>query len=356
MENLLKISQVAEAAEISLTTAKYYQREGLIRPVRKTGRNMAYYGPETVERIRLIRKLQAERFYPLAVIRRILDQGAGDAAEAELLRAINRTGAEDDLTPIPLDQAADEAGLPPEQVQVLTEAGLIRPERRNGALWCRRQDLRLMNLARRRLEAGIPVRQTAEVFSLYDRHLRQAARRDMSLLLRDAMLSPTLTAREALEIINVSDETMDQFIAMRRYALNAEAGGQLLARVERFLAQLERFGRELLRRLPPDTPLLDQLAEVLDGGAAADPLLSCFGELLGLRSRGIADALSALHRARSLFAEERGAPLVRRALGCAAAVLAPEELGFPTPAPNYDLPQSLLALLEEIQSEKEMQP
>ena len=123
-----------------------------------------------------------------------------------------------------------------------------------------------------------------------------------------------------------------------------------------FLAQLERFGRELLRRLPPDTPLLDQLAEVLDGGAAADPLLSCFGELLGLRSRGIADALSALHRARSLFAEERGAPLVRRALGCAAAVLAPEELGSPTPAPNYDLPQSLLALLEEIQSEKEMQP
>jgi DNA-binding transcriptional MerR regulator len=38
----------------------------------KTSRNMAYYPPEFVERIKLIKQLQEERFMPLKVIRRML--------------------------------------------------------------------------------------------------------------------------------------------------------------------------------------------------------------------------------------------------------------------------------------------
>jgi DNA-binding transcriptional MerR regulator len=40
----------------------------------KTSRNMAYYPPEFVERIKLIKQLQEERYMPLKVIKRMIDR------------------------------------------------------------------------------------------------------------------------------------------------------------------------------------------------------------------------------------------------------------------------------------------
>ncbi|HMY59542.1 MAG TPA: MerR family transcriptional regulator, partial [Pseudomonadota bacterium] len=54
----------------------FYIREGLLPEGRKTGRNMAYYGEEHIERIALIRRLQEERFLPLRAIKVVL--GAKD--------------------------------------------------------------------------------------------------------------------------------------------------------------------------------------------------------------------------------------------------------------------------------------
>ena len=52
---------------------RHYLREGLLPEPVKTSRNMAYYPPEFVDRIRLIKQLQEERFMPLRVIRDLLD-------------------------------------------------------------------------------------------------------------------------------------------------------------------------------------------------------------------------------------------------------------------------------------------
>ena len=41
----------------------------------RTTRNMAYYPPDFVERIRSIKRLQEERFMPLRLIREVLDAG-----------------------------------------------------------------------------------------------------------------------------------------------------------------------------------------------------------------------------------------------------------------------------------------
>ena len=54
-------------------TVRHYLREGLLPEPVKTSRNMAYYPPEFVDRIRLIKQLQEERFMPLKVIRELLD-------------------------------------------------------------------------------------------------------------------------------------------------------------------------------------------------------------------------------------------------------------------------------------------
>ncbi len=55
----------------------------------KTSRNMAYYPPELVDRIRLIKQLQEERFMPLRVIRELIESADGDV---ERVRAIADTG------------------------------------------------------------------------------------------------------------------------------------------------------------------------------------------------------------------------------------------------------------------------
>ena len=80
---LLKISQLAEQSGVSAGTIKHYLREGLLEgDVVKTSRNMAWYPPEFVERVRLIKRLQEERFMPLRAIRDVLEDDPERAARA----------------------------------------------------------------------------------------------------------------------------------------------------------------------------------------------------------------------------------------------------------------------------------
>ena len=84
-DDLLRISELAERAEVPVATVRHYLREGLLPEPVKTSRNMAYYPPEFVDRIRLIKQLQEERFMPLRVIRDLLER---EDAEPERLRAM----------------------------------------------------------------------------------------------------------------------------------------------------------------------------------------------------------------------------------------------------------------------------
>ena len=68
----LKMSELADASGVSAGTIKHYLREGLLGDedgIVRTSRNMAWYPPEYVDRIRLIKRLQEERFMPLKLIR-----------------------------------------------------------------------------------------------------------------------------------------------------------------------------------------------------------------------------------------------------------------------------------------------
>jgi DNA-binding transcriptional MerR regulator len=80
---LLKMRELAEASGVPAPTIKHYLREGLLPEPVKTSRNMAYYPPEFVDRIKLIKRLQEERFLPLKAIKTVLDEDP-DRAEAML--------------------------------------------------------------------------------------------------------------------------------------------------------------------------------------------------------------------------------------------------------------------------------
>src|SRR5258708_4989214 len=81
--DMLKMSELAERSGVSAATIKHYLREGLLgseQEVVRTSRNMAYYPTDFVERVRLIKRLQEERFMPLKVIRELIDRDPDRAA------------------------------------------------------------------------------------------------------------------------------------------------------------------------------------------------------------------------------------------------------------------------------------
>ncbi len=73
-DGLLKMAELAEQSGVSAGTIKHYLREGLLPEPVRTSRNMAYYPPEFVERIRLIKRLQEDRFMPLRLIKGVIDE------------------------------------------------------------------------------------------------------------------------------------------------------------------------------------------------------------------------------------------------------------------------------------------
>jgi DNA-binding transcriptional MerR regulator len=82
--DLLKMSELAERSGVSAATIKHYLREGLLGggdDVLRTSRNMAYYPPDYVERIRTIKRLQEQRFMPLRAIKEILERAAPEREE-----------------------------------------------------------------------------------------------------------------------------------------------------------------------------------------------------------------------------------------------------------------------------------
>jgi DNA-binding transcriptional MerR regulator len=72
----------------------FYIQQGLLPEGQKTGRNMAYYSQEHVERLLLIRRLQEEHFLPLKAIRAVLDaydeDDAFSAAQRKFLDAVKQ--------------------------------------------------------------------------------------------------------------------------------------------------------------------------------------------------------------------------------------------------------------------------
>jgi DNA-binding transcriptional MerR regulator len=82
-DGMLKMSELAERSGVSSGTIKHYLREGLLGSqddVLRTSRNMAYYPLQFVDRVRLIKRLQEERFMPLRVIRTVVGDDPERAA------------------------------------------------------------------------------------------------------------------------------------------------------------------------------------------------------------------------------------------------------------------------------------
>jgi DNA-binding transcriptional MerR regulator len=132
---MLKMSELAERSGVSAGTIKHYLREGLLGSddeVVRTSRNMAYYPPQFVERIQLIKRLQEERFMPLRVIREVLADDPGRAARMIELedRILERAIEAGETGRVSRTQVRDTYDVPVNVLTRLEELGVLTPNAR----------------------------------------------------------------------------------------------------------------------------------------------------------------------------------------------------------------------------------
>ncbi len=132
---LLKMSELAERSGVSAGTIKHYLREGLLGPgvdVVRTSRNMAYYPPEFVQRIQLIKRLQEERFMPLRVIRDLLASDPDRAARLIELedRILERAIAAREIGRVSRAGVRKTYAMPENVLARLEELGVLTPNAR----------------------------------------------------------------------------------------------------------------------------------------------------------------------------------------------------------------------------------
>ncbi len=130
-KTLLKIGELAEASGVPVPTIKHYLREGLLPEPVKTSRNMAYYSPEFVDRIKLIKQLQEERFMPLKAIKAVLDEDPERArAMVELEDRILERALGGERTRTSAAEVRERYGVPKDVLDRLEEIEVLSPNTR----------------------------------------------------------------------------------------------------------------------------------------------------------------------------------------------------------------------------------
>lgn len=239
-KELLKISQLAKATNTNITTLKYYVKEGLIQPECKTTKNMAYYNKDCIQRVNMIRSLQKEHYYPLSVIKGLLDNAA-DPFELEFMDAIHKADLKDTGKEYSSAEASKLTGLNKAQIDYLKNLNIISKHSESQRTIYSYSDLHIMRLAKRRLDAGIPFEQSAKAFLIYQQALEKAASLDVDCFISSALLTEAPSAQIAARMIVISDETLDSFVSIKRNQLNRAFGSERINQLYLFADRLAYY-------------------------------------------------------------------------------------------------------------------
>ncbi|MFY9341687.1 MAG: MerR family transcriptional regulator [Planctomycetota bacterium] len=80
MPETYTIGRLSEAADVPISTVRYYEQRGLLRPEQRTASNYRVFGPVSLRRLRFIRIAQQSGFTleDIGLLLRLRDGAAGD--------------------------------------------------------------------------------------------------------------------------------------------------------------------------------------------------------------------------------------------------------------------------------------
>src|SRR5918997_1471529 len=245
-DGLLRMRELAAASGVSAGTIKHYLREGLLPDPVKTSRNMAWYPPEFAERIRLIKRLQEERFMPLRLIKRMLDEDLERArALIELEDRILERALEQERKRVSAAEVRRRYGIPQDVLDRLAELEVLTPTSRGYSA----SDLEIVEAIGRFRAGGYDERIGFTVYDTlrYKRALEQLVQEEFQVLMD--RLAGELDPERAAELIAAGTEPLNSLIAaLHQKALVGELRRKRAAREP---SSPPEAGQESAGREPP---------------------------------------------------------------------------------------------------------
>jgi DNA-binding transcriptional MerR regulator len=230
--DLLRMRELAEAAGVPAATIKHYLREGLLPEPIKTAPNMAYYPREFVDRVKLIKQLQEERFLPLKVIKEILEQSQDDADGPGRLRALidledrvlERVMSGRDDQRMTARQVSDSYGLPAEVLERLEQLEILTPRTsKKGSKSYEPEDVQIIEAIGRMRSSGYDEQLGFTVYDtlIYKRHLEALVHEEVGVMME--RLAGEMETDEAADLLERAiDPIRDLVAAMRAKLLISE--------------------------------------------------------------------------------------------------------------------------------------
>ncbi len=213
VDGLMRMGELAEASGVSAATIKHYLREGLLPEPVKTSRNMAYYPGEFVDRIRLIKQLQEERYMPLRVIKDLLDEDPERARNLiELGDRLLEHAKEGEEQRTTAGEVRDRFDIPQEALDRLAELEVLTPNDDGYSP----TDLRILAAISRFRAGGYDERIGFTVYDTlrYKKAMGELAKEEVDVLMD--RLAGEMDAERAIELIESGVEPLNELMAALR--------------------------------------------------------------------------------------------------------------------------------------------
>jgi DNA-binding transcriptional MerR regulator len=225
---LLKMRELAARSGVSAGTIKHYLREGLLPEPVKTSRNMAYYPADFVDRIKLIKQLQEDRFMPLKVIKGMLDEDP-DRAKAliELEDRILERALAGEERRSSVAEVRNAYEMPAEVLERLEELGILSPNSRGYSP----SDVKIVEAISRFRAGGYDERLGFTVYDTlrYKSALEALVKEEVEVLME--RLVGEMETEDAVALIEAGSEPLQELIAaLHSKLLIAELQEQRAAR------------------------------------------------------------------------------------------------------------------------------
>lgn len=178
----LTVDELARRVGMTVRNVRAHQSRGLLPPPEIRGRT-GYYGPEHIERLELVKELQAEGF-TLESIKRVLDRAPGGSVGKALdfTRALTAPFIEEEPEVVEGRELAGRFGdaLTPEVVRKVAKLGFVRPlgEERYEVV-----SPSLLDAAEEIVRTGVPLVTALELIESVRRHADSIARGYVRLFL-----------------------------------------------------------------------------------------------------------------------------------------------------------------------------
>lgn len=214
----------SEFPDLSPSSLRFLEKEGLLAPQRTPGGHRLY-SDEDLNRIRLIKRLQSQRYYPLEIIRHMLvklERAKDVETEMAFLESLYSPVTYDpQFVPLTREQLVERTGVSIGEITLLEEMGLLFPSSNgNGRRYYDEDDLKVTEMVAAELRLGAKL----EDFAPYARAMRVLVQEELNLFYKLAGGS-----EPAMERTRQLKETADLVHAL----LRAKLTRKMMTQIER---------------------------------------------------------------------------------------------------------------------------